>query len=119
MMGVYIMANGCVCNCDLNITISGGITGYDDTWNLITGGGTLKGAGSLDIDWSFFTFADRLEVFLDGSGTAAYDTGCVSGSGGTTLAIPACTSTVRFLITPLCAGGSSTNWEFSAVCSIP
>jgi hypothetical protein len=118
-MAVYIMANGCSCACDLNITISGGISGYDDTWDLMAGGGSIKGAGSLEIDWSFFTQADQLQVFLDGSGTAAYDTGCTGGSGGTTLALPACTSTVRFLITPLCAGGATTNWEFSAVCSVP
>jgi hypothetical protein len=118
-MALYIMAEGCVCDCDLNITIEGGDAGFDDTYDLMAGGGSLKGAGSLDIDWTFNTIADQLQVFLDGSGTPAYDTGCTTGSGGTTLALPSCTSSVRFLITPICAGGTGTYWLFSAVCSVP
>lgn len=118
-MAVYIRADGCSCGCDFSLYLEGGDAGWDTTYDLITGGGSILGAGSLEIDWVFNTKADRLQVYLDGSGTAAYDTGCTTGAGGTMLALPACSSTVRLVVTPNCLGDTGTFWSFNVVCSVP
>ena len=104
------------CPCNVSEIHSGGNEGFDQTFDLNSSGHPLGAAASLDVDYDFdVVVSDQIQVYIDG--VLEYDSGCVLGTGGTTIALPAGAETVRVVITAQCAGSGDTEWSFSLACS--
>jgi hypothetical protein len=105
------------CPCDVSVSDTGVNVGYDQTFNLNSSGDPLGNDASLVIDYDMDTvIADQMRVYIDG--VLAYDSGCVLNTGGTTITVPAGSTTVRVVIIDDCtAVGLGTNWAFSIACA--
>jgi hypothetical protein len=89
-------------------TVPGGDTAETHTFGL---GQT---SGSFVFDWDTFFQPDRIVVRYEGG--VLFDSGCVGGSGSENLAFDGGSSEVTVEVTPNCAGGSGTSWEFTVRC---
>lgn len=76
-------------------------------------------AFNLSITWDFFgANENRLQIFPD-VGATYYDTGCVTGSGSTSIVVPAGSVTVRMVLTGNCANdpGAVDQWSVVVICT--
>jgi len=71
-------------------------------------------SGTFTFSYDMVAVKDRMVVEYEGS--PLFDTGCVSGSDTIYLRYSGKSSTITVRVTPNCAGGSYTYWEFSVSC---
>jgi len=71
-------------------------------------------SGTFTFAYNTFSQPDRMVVSYQGR--SLFDTGCVGASGSQTLSYSGNATTVTIQVTPNCAGGSGTRWEFTVSC---
>lgn len=71
-------------------------------------------SGTFEFSYDMIAVRDRMVVEYEGS--PLFDTGCVSGSDTVYLSYSGSSRTITVRVTPNCAGGSYTYWEFAVSC---
>lgn len=94
--------------CNLLVSESGGIEGYDQTFDAGGGGYTLV------LTFNTYFIVDRLAIYVDGS--LVLDTGYISGTYTYRVDIPAGSEAVRIVIY---GSEEGTSWVISSYCEWP
>jgi hypothetical protein len=91
------------------VLIDSGTANYSNTVSA-------TGCGPVFVTYDMDTVVyDRLKVYADAS--LIYDSGCVLGSGGSTINIPPGTTTITVTVDADCTGsGGGTIWSFGLFC---
>lgn len=112
------------CDCpdaaDLNDGGTGGDVGEAIYYfDLRTGG--LPVVRDTDLAISVSVFGDAIEFGLEIDGVNVWVSGCITGSGGTTVAVPFLAETVGVVVNVTCAGyippPNNYSWAFTLVAS--
>jgi len=91
---------------------------------LVPGGDTAdsrtielgKTSGTFRFYYDTYSQKDRIVLSCYGGGPTLYDTGCVGKSATVSVSFSCSTSRITSTVTPNCAGGSGTAWEYIVYC---
>lgn len=73
-----------------------------------------KACGSFQFYWATYSQQDRMVVTYEGK--VLFDSGCVGSSGTETLNYCGSDTSITVDVSPNCAGGSGTAWDFTVYC---
>ena len=73
-----------------------------------------KTSATFQFDYDTYSQQDRIQVYYQGS--PIYDTGCVGKSDTVHLSFSGQSTVIQVVVTPNCAGGSGTSWNYTVHC---
>jgi hypothetical protein len=71
-------------------------------------------SATFQFDWNTYSQQDQIQVYYEGR--SIYDTTCIGSANTQLISYSGTTTVIQVVVTPNCAGGSGTAWDYTVHC---